>query len=250
LSGNKHPYLSVNIKSVVSHGKRLESCNDENKEDYKNTLKRLNPDLYFLYQNDLTSMGDYNQMHEIANGYYFIEQCRKYMWREDILTKTGLRDMKKDIEDQVLKICDKLLKALRLNKITAFKSFNDSVLEAVKNPYQSLTKLELWVSKASCVGHLTRSKVVRETFEVLEGLQSHYKELGDTKEYNLPCDKDIWTIERLAEYFDLNVDTTRRLVLDCKSKEDLAREFQERIEQRGTRLESLTEKYNIPVIKS
>jgi len=91
LSGNDHPYLSVDIKQVMIKGKRINGWKEQ-----KEALQQLDQDFYFLANQHLKSdQGE--DMHMIADSVYWCNEFLKSLGGEsvtnqlqDLSRKTGL----------------------------------------------------------------------------------------------------------------------------------------------------------------
>lgn len=261
LKGNKAPYLSVNIKQLKYKGKVLNAWGSEGRKLYKKALKEIAPDIYDLYCSHLVNMDNYNNLHEYSNGWYFIEQTRRYLWDKPITVeqkREELKNLKQGIIDdfnQVVKVWNIKGYCETLNK------FKECLQNLQKQDYYNYPRY----SKETMIGWFCRigsglfvtqkNKKITESlfndiFTNIESIRKLEQDLRYPTIRGWISKTDIWTVERLAEYLDLDLLTTKMLVIECENKEDFEKFLQPKVKDRKKRLQELTEKYSIPIIHS
>lgn len=253
LSGNTHPYLSVDIVDVKKDGVRLHDYNEK-----KKAIKRLNPDMGLLLDNHLVNKGLGVETHHYADAHYFYASTKKYFIAEitgQVFTKEMQTQQIADIKAKVLKGLDKILyKGVFRKDLT--------VCATVREYYSRVEKdLECYLyTRESRLDHM-RQQVERLTnsFERHKALKAYdswvveYRkakgELESLDKRQVMQPNDIWTIEKFANKYGLTEEKVKEIICKDLTQQQLA-DILSPIDTANTeKLMSLSDKLNIPTIK-
>lgn len=258
LSGNKEPYLSVSVIQLKKNGVRLENYGEESAE----FLREFAPELYQVKSMHLTEKSGAG-MHQHANFNYHFGLLKRHVAKTP-LTIEKISQQLKGIKEGLEKF--------------EYRGKTSYILELVKkrvglaiveDHYDELFNLNFY-TETSINRHLNYLGKCYKTgagftsaamFDKwLDHVKSELKRYHTLKEkitrYQTPenapiSSRDVWTLERFCNTYTMDQECVKNLFFldEEQQKTEIDKIINEKVLTDKAFLDSITEKYNIPVIK-
>ena len=256
LKGNKHPYLSVDVRRVKSNGVSIEGYSKERIA----IMKGLNLDFAFLAESGCCNL-DGSGMHQVSNVHYHFKLAKdsfgKYVYTsEDHQQKLStLKDnldghpIFKTLFKELGHSKDKYLKEYLNTNGDLYQYFNSDRAFNHWNPqfkknFNGGGMLNRW-GKSFKSGEPTPENHLKNFFDTLQELK---KLREDFKYKTLPSVKDVWTPDRLAKVHNIPLEQVF-YILSNVDMEPLIKPYSDMITAtRYAKLKELTIKYKIPLV--
>lgn len=245
LGDNKSPYLSTDIRQVKINGIIVNGWQEQ-----KEAIKILDPELYSLV-NCGTCKTDGSGMHQAANMQYHFNLAREQLGKE-IYTQEKHNE-KLNILWQGIKdhnVFNVLFKARGASLHERLKEYQDKQGDFYK--YKDFTKsYDHWVVQiGKNTTHYEIKSISKELKSYFEQLEQYRKLEKEYKYTTLKSNSDLWTSERLADYYNLD----RLIVLEIlcnKDSDQMIKSLSDNITNSNLNfLQEMTNKYQIPLVIS
>ena len=250
LGSNKYPYLSVDIKQVLNSGVPV-----YNWKEQKETIKKLNIDLFNLVNNHLI-----NTPCKSDNVEYHFSLAQK-QFGKDIYTREDHNQKLKNMWDKLnshqifdflssqigSSICVSLRKHLdKYGDLYRYKDYKNSYSHWLKQIESMLGTYTIYKFKRPYKrGSLSGFDLLKNFFDSLED----HRTLERKYQYStLPSKCDLWDAERLSNEYGLDLNDVYVTLSKSDMKphlEDLTKKIQE---NKLKLLQKLTDQYKIPLV--
>lgn len=239
LSGNKLPYLAVDIHQVLVNGESVDSWQEK-----KDAVKNINSELYQLVNLHLCDI-DGKGMHELANDKRHLSLVKQQMTSPIGYTseqkQSDLKSMLTSLDNH------KVFKLLKAQEVTYFKEYYKNNSDRFRYP-NSERAINHWKDQFKLNGTLLLDgrnflKEIKDFFTLAEKYSNLYHSYK-----TLPSNKDVWTCERFSKTYDIDLPKVYEMICtdNLALLETMIEEKQKEVK---IFIDMVTEKYKIEVVK-